>query len=218
MGALKHLPEREKSSLRWLIGELFPATRGKSDADRFRQEKRVASEDYFDRYFSYSVAEKGVSDVELREFINQLNQADEVIESSLSETFIEIVEDSDVGTLLSKLSARINLHSEASSHALIILLSYASDRFPRQRDAFSVSPFQQGFFLIRDLLDKLDHDHRQQAVEDVIKVGYLPLAGRLVAALQSSEDSESPFPEMDPEPAFDHLSRPGKEHCTGESM
>lgn len=108
--------------------------------------------------------------------------------------------------MLSKLSARINLHSEASSHALIILLAYASDRFPRQRDTFSVSPFQQGFFLIRDLLDKLDHDYRQQAVEDVINVGYLPLAGRLVAALQSSDDSESPFPEIDPEPAFDHLA------------
>ena len=209
MKALEGLTEVEQSSLRWLIGELFPATRGtRSNENRLREEKRVASEDYFDRYFSYNITQREVSDVKLERFITQLKRVESLDNGKdIAELFTNLVEESDKSTLLTKLRTRADLHNENSAHILAVLLAKASNNFPRtQRGMLEVSPFQHGFFLIRDLLEQLSHDRRKQAIRDIIERGYLPLAGRLVAALQSTDESESPFPEIDPEPAFEHLA------------
>jgi predicted KAP-like P-loop ATPase len=108
------LKEKEKSSIIKLLQEIFPqlecvyknmASYPEWKIEGWYKNKRIASQKYFNRYFSYSVIKGEISDVSFNQFINSLPIASEVdvidnierlIENSSADNFIYKLRRSEV--------------------------------------------------------------------------------------------------------------------------
>jgi hypothetical protein len=69
-------PKEEQKSLEKIIGEIFPRAQrafGNTSYDRswygtWDKDKRIASPEYFHRYFGYGISDDDISDFSLRSF------------------------------------------------------------------------------------------------------------------------------------------------------
>jgi predicted KAP-like P-loop ATPase len=78
-----HLKSNQKEKVEELLSEMFPKLKsafqnyhfGMDSYDTWKREKRICSASYFDRYFSYSVIDGDISDVDFDQFILQLDES-----------------------------------------------------------------------------------------------------------------------------------------------
>jgi hypothetical protein len=217
---LSDLSDLEQDSLRWLLGELFPNA-GSSSASKesLTEEQRVASPKYFDRYFSYSLSDQELSDVELENFIGELKQVNGKDPSEILGVFVDFLSIGSTGTLIEKLRARVELHNDKSALLLATILAMTADHFPRaQRGQIGLSPFQEAYFLIEDLLENQSPPYRRETVEEIIAKGYLPFSARAIRSVIGSDDSESLFGDADNEYFLDKLVSRIEEEAEKQSL
>lgn len=117
------------------------------------EEKRIASRDYFYRYFSYGIAPEDVSETELAGLVNAAASG-EVEEAARA--LRQMVRAANAESVVSKLRSRVRTLDARTSETLAIALSQCGRIFPRPELLFSFqTPFSQAAILVRDLVENI---------------------------------------------------------------
>jgi len=194
--ATSGLTDRERGAVEDLLRDTFPPIRavlGENISfdyvrERWATEQRVASAEYFDRYFSHLVPAYQVSDAWLSDLIASLSgKTTDDVRRALSDQ----VEAGRGESLISKLRTRED--DVAPDDALKLAQAVASlgDVLARPEILFSFStPYSQAAILIRRLLQRLAHEERRGAAVSVLERAPLGFAAEIWRWLRPGKDDE----------------------------
>lgn len=153
------LTQAEQEAIRRLLGNLFPHVDRLFDNFRFSNHnteklyanKRIASADYFDRYYSYSVIDGEVSDIRFATFIASLEEStlDKVIADMRA-----ILDKAQVGGFIQKLNVDQSELTWEQAQVIIEAICRCSELFPSDSSFFlgHGSPREQSAMFIYQLL------------------------------------------------------------------
>ena len=168
------LTNDEANSLKNLLKVLFPrvqtilsnVTYGGEWDKTWADGQNVASSKYFDRYFSYSVPERDISDQEIASLLQKLDmQGPTEIGAHLRETATE----QNVETLLYKLRIKEKKLGAQKSRNLVLALSSIGDIFPNPDIPFVfTNPFHQAAILIAQLVKNLPEGTERLSLGEVV--------------------------------------------------
>lgn len=155
------LTSRERYAISRLTGNLFPFVDkifngfpGISESvDKWYANKRIVSPDYFDRYYSYTVANGDISDVRFENFIKKFQ--DENLELVITEIRALLI-NARVASFLQKLNVRLADFSWKQSKLIINALCNCSELFSDKGNFFLSygSPRDQSTMFIYQLIEK----------------------------------------------------------------
>jgi KAP family P-loop domain len=153
-------PEEAKASAE-LLGQLFPMVQGafggvryvQSSAEQWAAERRVASADYFQRFFSYAIPEGQISDAELAEFFRSLTTGS--VEANAAE-LKRLCGSQNAEYVISKCRAMIDeLPAEAASKLAGAVVADAGI-YPNPEQAWKfTTPFYQAAMLVSGLISRV---------------------------------------------------------------
>jgi hypothetical protein len=161
----------EGSALKKLLDHLFPrmgVTRYGGPEQEFAKQQRIASEEYFDRYFTYSVPTSDVSDIAIRSFVEEAET------SSIAETgasILQMVTTQNAGAVISKLRGRAGHISALAAEKLALAIAPNGDLFPNPESLFPTQPFSQAGILIQNLLMQIPQSNRFGVASKIIEKG-----------------------------------------------
>lgn len=170
--ALESLSKEERKAAEEIIKELFPRMSGVlgntpygSDWNsQWRKEKRIASEEYFRRYFAYGLPPKDVSDNRIDELLVGGEAGDvQHIVAGLR----EIAASSRVDTLVRKLRQREDSLAPEYAVRLALAVAQYGELFPQDRQIFGSwggSAFSQACVLISRLLKRVADEKERDAL------------------------------------------------------
>lgn len=171
--AFDGLSEDEKNNLKRLLTILFPRQKtifentiyGSEWDKTWAEQKRIASDKYFDRYFTYSIPLGDVSDIRIENFIQTLEDIDpkELIKTLDDELTLQNAE-----MFISKLHQKIEKIPPAGQVKLAISLSLFGSRLPSPKELFGFrTPFLRGALLVAFLIEAQvrDEDKYRLAIE-----------------------------------------------------
>ncbi len=149
------LDDDEKKSLQQLITMLFPRQQdtiyGSEWNKRWAEEKRIASDKYFDRYFTYSVPLGDVSDVMVENFIDSLLN---ITQEELTNFLNAELTSQNAETFISKLHQKVGKITPVGQEKLAVSISLLGDKLPNPKDLFSFhTPFSRGALLVSSLVE-----------------------------------------------------------------
>lgn len=170
--ALEGLSKEERKAAEEIIKELFPRMSGVlgntpygSDWNsQWRKEKRIASEEYYRRYFAYGLPPKDVSDNRIDELLVGGEAGDvQHIVAGLR----EIAASSRVDTLVRKLRQREDSLAPEYAVRLALAVVQYGEMFPQDRQIFGSwggSAFSQACVLISRLLKRVADEKERDAL------------------------------------------------------
>lgn len=169
---LAHTPAPERKAVGDALEHLFPRLRqitqnmgyGPDWGIRWAQAQRVASDDYFDRYFQYAVPLNDVSDLGVRQLLDALEAAD--LNEALRR-YDQLLTAGNAGRLVDKLRLTEDTLSPVAARTLVRLLVQRGGGLPRPRSFF-------GF----------DVPQAQAVILAVKAIRRIPLADRTDVALE----------------------------------
>lgn len=130
----KDLSKREKESVFNLLSELFPRLNEAFNNNFLHdgvniwfKHKRIVSSSYFKRYFSYTVIEGELSDIQFDLFFNSINDSSI---GDLTKQIEKLIEDSSVDNFLHKVRSLEEELPWNISSKLSLSLAQMGDRFP----------------------------------------------------------------------------------------
>jgi KAP family P-loop domain len=129
---------------------------------QWSEKQRLSSPQYFQRYFTYAVTKKDVSDIALNELIeySNLHPTDDVI--SKIET---IMTDKNSDTFISKLRRKSKSFTPAQSKSLAVSIAKLGNTLPNPVQLFrSWNTFGQGAMFISDCIVNLENKQEQIAL------------------------------------------------------
>ncbi len=185
----------EANNLKRLITILFPRQNNMiygSEWDKtWAEQNRIASDKYFDRYFTYSIPIGDVSDVRIENFINVLNhiESEELMKTLDAELTAENAE-----MFISKLHQKIEKIPTVGQGKLAISISLLGSRLPNPKDLFNFhSPFSRGALLVTYLVETQvnEEDRRALAIEMVNVAKPITFAMEVVRWLRRKESEGS---------------------------
>lgn len=156
---------------RGLLEPLFPRlgrTIYDHDWDRiWARKRRLCSEQYFKRYFSYGVPTGDIAELELDTFLNNIAAGDPQVQQEL---LVSFAARQAVPSLIRKLRERAELFSAAQATALIETFGANGSLLPLERGpAVLGGTRMQGSILMSQLLRKiLDRAERQRVAQQLI--------------------------------------------------
>jgi KAP family P-loop domain len=196
-----------------LLKELFPRLTGilgnthyGSDwQGRWTQQKRIASLQYFKRYFAYSIPEDDISDQNLMIFLDKLEK--ESI-SNIGDKIKEITnhKGSNIDVLVTKIYQEIDNLSFSSSRNLALALAQIGDYFPSPEMLLSFnSPFSRAGILVSHLVQKINEpEKRLELSKEILQtakpVYFATECFKWICATKQDDkikDSENLFSEFD---------------------
>jgi KAP family P-loop domain len=158
---------------RFLLEVLFPRLKGMfgnvsygPEWDKtWSQEQRICSDEYFKRYFSYSVPAGDVSDVELGRLLETLPaMSAEDVDGCLK----NLAERDAVAKLIGKLRLRQGDMAPATAHSLAMAIARNGQLLPRERMP-SWSTFRDAGSLVARLLKRVsDGQERETLAREII--------------------------------------------------
>lgn len=153
--AFDGLTEDEANNLKRLTSILFPRQNNTiygSEWDKtWAEQKRIASDKYFDRYFTYSIPLGDVSDIRVENFINSLN---DIEPQELMKTLDAELTTQNAEIFISKLHQKIEQIPPAGKVKLAISISLFGNRLPNPKELFNFhSPFSRGALLVTYLIE-----------------------------------------------------------------
>ena len=98
-----------------------------------QKQKRISSDKYFDRYFTYSIPLGDVSDIRIDDFINTLDVVDP---KELMKTLDSEITAQNAEVFISKLHQKIERIPPAGQVNLAISISLFGGRLPNPKDLF----------------------------------------------------------------------------------
>ena len=157
-----HLKGKQKEKVKELLSEMFPKFKSAFQNYHFRmdsyeqwkREKRICSTSYFDRYFSYSVIEGDISDVEFDQFILQL---DHINIEQVKQGIEQFCKNSTSNKFIEKLQTRADEFTWENSKLLSIALCQMSSAFNSEGSLLNLgmdSSIQQAVMFIYRQLEK----------------------------------------------------------------
>lgn len=198
--SLKDLNSDEKSAAGRLLQIIFPRLQGIYGNTFFGSEwditwsksRRVASKDYFSRYFSYSIPETDVSDIKLDQFLTMLMERPP---EEVAIQFEDLVKTNNPDTLISKLRLRATQINSRASAALAFLIADRGKLFPNPKQIFSFQgAFSQAAMLISDLMLNIsDQEERFRLAEGLtIKAEPITFAAEVVRWFRGPDENARP--------------------------
>jgi len=158
---LEGLTSDESEAAKRLLLVLFPrlggilgrTSYGREWQHKWAEEQRIASEQHFNRFFTYSVPEGDVSDQELDSFLGRIES--EPIGTVASE-IQRIVGDRSADIFVSKLRRKARKLSAGTSRNLALAIARVGDVFPKPEHVFSFeTPFSQAGMLVSQLVENI---------------------------------------------------------------
>jgi hypothetical protein len=152
---LEELTTDEKEAAKNLLKALFPRLRRRvfSDIDsmkdaeqnqewKWEQEQRIASKQYFNRFFSYTVTKGEISDLELESFLrkSENNPIPDIV-SDLK----RLIKKGSVDKLVLKLIEQVKKLSPETSRKLALALSQGGNSFSKTETLLSTTDFSSMF-------------------------------------------------------------------------
>lgn len=140
------------------VRNLFQTSKDRLDKEEFRRRKFIASEDYFDRYFTYGVGKVDIADSQIVEIVNQ----DDV--ERISSELESLLNDKDQ----TKLLAKLRTYSVGAKDPLALVKSIlrVGKKFSNDtKGMFRYSPIQESTDIIEEILSK-----SKDKVNDYIEV------------------------------------------------
>lgn len=155
------LSDEEKESVKDLIKALFPRTTyifgnthyGSEWEKTWSRHKKVASNQYYDRYFSYAIPSGDISDRKIEELLEQIPS---LSESNLLQELVALMGDRSGERLLTKIWQHLeNIHAD-SAIKLAKAIGKLGNKFPNPEHLFSsiAGPWARAGQLIGDLLGR----------------------------------------------------------------
>jgi predicted KAP-like P-loop ATPase len=159
------LTETEKKCIIELIEYLFPFTNTNNSLHYFRTQpenqwyrnKRIASKDYFDRYFTYSVLKGDISDIEFNKFLDKVQNCNTTEE--VKNNFNELIRNSNSTSFLIKIQGKENDLDWEKSEIFIKALCELSPLFKNDRS----TNFFNNFTKLALLIVQLFYNNREKS-------------------------------------------------------
>jgi hypothetical protein len=182
---LEGLEARDKERVQSrLLAVLFPrlksvfggASYGSEWEKEWDREQRIASRQYFDRYFSYSVPPGDVSDQVMRDLLEKAGQGSE---ADVDETFKGLAERGALRRVVPKLRRQEDLLNAVAARTIVRTVTRNGHLLPRERTMFGFdSTFTQAAILVGQLLLRVPAGAERDALaEQVIREAeFLPFA------------------------------------------
>ena len=153
--AFEGLTADEANNLRHLVTILFPrqsdSIYGSEWNKTWADQKRIASEKYFDRYFTYSIPIGDVSDIQIENFINTLN---DIEPEALMKSLDSELTTQNAEIFISKLHQKMEKISTVGKAKLAKSISFFGSRLPNPTQLFRFhSPFSRGALLVTYLVE-----------------------------------------------------------------
>jgi KAP family P-loop domain len=178
------LGAREQKSLQELLQVLFPRLKGVlgnmhygSDWDaRWAKEKRIRSDQYFSRYFQYSVPPRDIADSTVTTLISTAAGGDI---SGLAVQLSAVAQKGALPRLIEKLRAQEDVIEEAAAFTLALAVATNTELLPREKGVFSsiASTFAQAAVFVAKLVRRATSaDKREGAARQIVSVAPIPFA------------------------------------------
>lgn len=160
-----------------LLEALFPRIGNASyggDWDRkWAEEQRIASADYFKRYFMYSVPLGDMPDIETSSFVQEITEKSD---AELDALFAEVGRKRGMAQLIKKLRDKMGTIPSPAAIPLAMAVARNGQLIPRERDLVSDWSLTQAAILISELVKKLPEETpREEAARKLIQAAQ-PLA------------------------------------------
>lgn len=169
---VEKFPEGQRETIKKIIQKLFPRTEGAfsntfygtSWYDSWAKEKRIASPQYYQRYFDFGISSDDISDSELKQFINNLTaQTEEQNALHLK----ELVSNDREELFFQKVSLFVDTLKEDTAIKLAKVISISGSLFPKgSSDALilALTPFSHAARLLRGLLERITDNQQREEI------------------------------------------------------
>ena len=167
-GALKLLDPKAKKAAEELLRQLFPACSylftdlgfAGDPLPEWDRERRIASPEFFGRFFSFSVLEGQVPDVKLRAFVQGLAEATlETLTDQIQNEFSQ----QERENLPALLRGELDGIGPSAAKNLARALAGCGDVFPNPPRFLMGTPFIQAAMLVAELLGQVEPEDRRLA-------------------------------------------------------
>jgi len=172
------LEQKECEALKGLLSSLFPRvqtiygnTNYLSEWDKtWSMDKRIASDNYFSRYFLYSVPPGDVSDKDIDDLLVSLES---ISVQDLIDLLSSLINSENSGDMVQKLNLYAERIPPKESIKLAIVLSLFGDRFPNPQQLYSFdTPFARSAMLIARLIENLETEkERVELAKTILETG-----------------------------------------------
>jgi len=190
--AARGLNAEEAHALRKMLDHLFPAAgehRYSINTDHLAEHQRVASERYFDRYFSYSVPAADISDRAITQFIKS---SETLTIDRCADSLRELVSPLKAGAVVAKLRAAAKTLPPVPAERIALAVSLVAT-FPDTPSIFFDQPFDQAALLVYNLLERIEKPARLKAASEVLaKAMPINFAMQALKWFHSSEETPEP--------------------------
>jgi hypothetical protein len=201
--ALDGLMPDDRDAAGIVIKELFPRVGffkgnhyGSDWQSRWQKQKRIASTDYFDRYFAYGVPPKDISDRRMDAFVTAA-AGEPALELLVSE--IRILANTSTKALMSKLWIRESSIPREGVGNIVIAIARCGDLFPHNDGPLGSgivigSSLGQACRYIRELLRKIGecNERDKVALEVAERIPTLPFFREYYQAIGKLSDDPDP--------------------------
>lgn len=165
----------EAQGAQLLLTTLFPRTESAwqnkfwpSEWDAtWTKERRIASSQYFRRYFTYTVPIGDIRDADIDALLALLAE-DEHDGGDAAQMVAQALETGDADILLQKLGVRQEELSSSAAAQLGLLLGAFSDRFRDRAQFLGLSTMERGALLASRLLERVDAENRVDVASTMV--------------------------------------------------
>lgn len=169
--ALSQNSSTDKDDFINLLKELFPkldsvygnTNYGSDWYSIWNENQRVCSDDYFSRYFTYSISKNDVSDITISNAIQDLENWDYSFDSN---PLIKLILKSHLDTLFRKIGSRCGDINEETAEALAKALCQLSENFTQVEGAMWTDSFSQSAMLLSDLFETVENYNRVEVIKE----------------------------------------------------
>ncbi len=180
---VEDFPEEQQEITKKIIQNLFPRTSGAFSNPQYgiewhsqwTKKKKIASPKYFQRYFDFGVSDTDISDVELKQFVNNLTS--QTGEKNVSE-IERLVSNNRAELFLQKISLFADDLEEDKTIKLAKAIALAGKLFPTGDFATNFliqSPLSHAAYLLRHLVEKLRDENQRLRIALEIASDIIPL-------------------------------------------
>jgi hypothetical protein len=152
------------------LNNIFGNTHYGAESEKsWNKNQRVCADQYFKRYFTYSIPRRDIPDQVIRDLINlteKLGSAD------LADHLDSIIDPLNVGILITKLRNEVRALKNEQASNLAIAISKFGYKLPNPATFLSVNTFGQGAMLISDCIESIDdREERLNLAIEVLQNG-----------------------------------------------
>lgn len=175
--------------------------------------QRICSDNYFSRYFTYSIPKGDISDQVILGIVEACKNANEELEEDKN-PLAGLINSANSETLIKKLRHKAKLFAASESAPLAIAVSLQCDTYPNPDTLYSwTAPFTQGAMLVSDLIQNIHVNSRVElACNCINKASNIDFKLEVFRWLKREEDDK---PEKD---AFTEVQISTIGECLGKNV